>query len=311
MILKLKKSIVYLLTLVLVTSVIPFGGSSASAAATFIWPADGRVSSEYGWRTLNGQPDFHDGIDIAMGGTVPIIASASGTVTRSYSSSSYGETVILRHNINGQVYETVYAHMRSGSRTVSAGQTVQQGQRLGYMGNTGQSYGQHLHFEVHKGTWNADKTNAQNPRNYLGTNVGEPTNPTTPHTYDGTWATLRINTASGGPVNYFGGPGYGLKGTLPNGGQYKVYNKKLDANKEHGYFDVGNSRWILETHVDVTPYRATVDFKHAVNVYDAPGGAYAGRVDPGDTFKTYAAKDGWYGIGGGKWIKAEYVRVVK
>jgi murein DD-endopeptidase MepM/ murein hydrolase activator NlpD len=53
------------------------------------------------------------------------------------------------------------------SRTVSAGQAVTQGQTLGYQGNTGVSFGQHLHFELHKGALNANKSNAINPLEYL------------------------------------------------------------------------------------------------------------------------------------------------
>ncbi|WP_088116072.1 M23 family metallopeptidase [Bacillus thuringiensis] len=54
------------------------------------------------------------------------------------------------------------------SRSVSAGQKVKQGQQLGIMGNTGQSEGQHLHFEIHKGEWNAQKSNAMDPKIYIG-----------------------------------------------------------------------------------------------------------------------------------------------
>ena len=67
----------------------------------------------------------------------------------------------LSHRINGKTYTTVYAHMNS--RSVSNGQTVKQGDQLGFMGNTGQSYGQHLHFELHLGEWNVGKTNAVDP----------------------------------------------------------------------------------------------------------------------------------------------------
>ncbi|GAB6446116.1 hypothetical protein bcgnr5390_41970 [Bacillus luti] len=54
------------------------------------------------------------------------------------------------------------------SRSVSNGQTVKQGTQLGFMGNTGQSYGQHLHFELHLGEWNVGKTNAVDPSPYIG-----------------------------------------------------------------------------------------------------------------------------------------------
>ncbi len=140
-------------------------GSSSSSpsvnAGGFIWPSAGYVSSGFGsrWGKL------HAGIDIAKSGTVPIYAAAGGTVIRSYYSSSYGNVVFISHNINGKVYTTVYAHL--SSRAVSSGQKVNQGQFIGYMGNTGQSYGQHLHFEIHAGPWNGSKSNAVNPLSLL------------------------------------------------------------------------------------------------------------------------------------------------
>lgn len=120
-------------------------------------PASGRLSSGFGGRSLGE----HFGVDIASGGTVPIVAAADGVVIRSYYSSSYGNAIFIAHSVGGQTYTTVYAHMRS--RSVGSGQTVSKGQQIGIMGNTGQSYGQHLHFELHRGPWNAGKTNAINP----------------------------------------------------------------------------------------------------------------------------------------------------
>lgn len=124
-------------------------------------PASGRLTSGIGER-WNA---FHAGIDIANTEDVPIFSAADGVVIRSYYSSSYGNVVFISHSINGQTYTTVYAHM--DSRTVSAGQVVSRGQQVGIMGNTGQSFGQHLHFELHKGPWNPSKSNAVNPLNYL------------------------------------------------------------------------------------------------------------------------------------------------
>ncbi|MFL6517961.1 MAG: M23 family metallopeptidase, partial [Bacillus sp. (in: firmicutes)] len=105
------------------------------------------------------RPD-HYGIDLADGNVYDVWASAGGTVTQSYLSSSYGEVVMISHNIKGEHYESVYAHMVTGSRTVSVGDTVTQGQKLGVMGNTGDSEGLHLHFEIHKPNWTTGKENA-------------------------------------------------------------------------------------------------------------------------------------------------------
>jgi peptidoglycan hydrolase CwlO-like protein len=129
----------------------------------FIFPTQGVITSNFGYRSSG----MHYGMDIAQGGsTVPIVAAASGTVSKAYYSSSYGNCVYITHYINGQLYTTVYAHMRT-TPAVRSGQSVSQGTFLGYQGNTGASRGQHLHFELHKGPWNASKSNAVNPRPYI------------------------------------------------------------------------------------------------------------------------------------------------
>ncbi|RZT21615.1 murein hydrolase activator EnvC family protein [Fictibacillus sp. BK138] len=141
------------------------GGSSSSAPVIgngmIIKPAAGAITSPFG----NRSSGMHEGIDIAQGGTVPIYAAADGTVIRAEYSSSYGNVVYISHSIAGQQWTTVYAHM-SGTPLVSTGQSVSKGTKLGNMGNTGRSHGQHLHFELHKGPWNAGKTNAVNPAAY-------------------------------------------------------------------------------------------------------------------------------------------------
>ena len=126
------------------------GGTSAAppvSSGSFTRPAAGVITSTYGGRWGS----FHYGVDIAKGGTVPIVAAASGVVYVSHYSSSYGNVVYILHNIDGQIYTTVYAHM--SSRLVSEGQTVEKGQQIGIMGSTGDSTGQHLHFELYKGRW--------------------------------------------------------------------------------------------------------------------------------------------------------------
>lgn len=129
----------------------------------FIFPTQGIVTSNFGYRSSG----MHYGMDIAKrGSTVPVVAAASGTVSKAYYSSSYGNVVYINHYINGQLYTTIYAHLRS-TPAVSSGQSVSQGTFLGYQGNTGASRGQHLHFELHKGPWNGSKSNAVDPRPYI------------------------------------------------------------------------------------------------------------------------------------------------
>ncbi|WP_057912001.1 murein hydrolase activator EnvC family protein [Peribacillus muralis] len=133
----------------------------AVSSGTFTRPSAGYVSSTMGER-WNKQ---HAGIDIAASGTVPIVAAADGVVSRSYFSSTYGNAIFVTHSLGGQQWTTVYAHL--SSRQVSEGAVVAKGQQIGIMGNTGHSYGQHLHFELHKGAWNYSKSNAVNPLNYI------------------------------------------------------------------------------------------------------------------------------------------------
>lgn len=127
------------------------------SSGNFTSPTSGTITSGFGGRSGGS----HYGVDIAKSGTVPVVAAADGVVIRSYYSSSYGNVVFISHSIDGQIYTSVYAHMNT--RNVSAGQVVSKGQQVGYQGNTGRSFGQHLHFELHKGQWNAGKTNAINP----------------------------------------------------------------------------------------------------------------------------------------------------
>ncbi|MGG3799057.1 murein hydrolase activator EnvC family protein [Metabacillus fastidiosus] len=138
--------------------------SSAPAPAvtsgTFMWPANGSFTSgfKHRWGKL------HAGIDIAnSAANVPVVAAADGTVIRSYYSSSYGNVIFVSHNIDGKVFTTVYAHLEE--RLVSGG-SVSKGQQIGLMGNTGRSFGKHLHFEIHNGPWNG-QANAVDPLTYL------------------------------------------------------------------------------------------------------------------------------------------------
>ena len=129
----------------------------------FIYPTVERVTS-----TFRGTRKNHHGVDFAQSGYHEIKAVADGVVSRSYTSSSYGECVMIVHTIGGIIWESVYADMRTGSRKVKEGQKVKQGQVIGVMGNSGDSSGQHLHFELHKGRWNIKKSNAVDPLKYLG-----------------------------------------------------------------------------------------------------------------------------------------------
>lgn len=129
--------------------------STASAGTKmFIWPAGGGyVSSPYGYRGGS----VHKGLDIAAPYGTPIYAGASGTVISSgWHYNGYGKQILIDH---GGGVVTRYAHCSSIS--VTAGEKVIQGQYIGAIGSTGNSSGNHLHFEVLIGN------SHQNPVNYI------------------------------------------------------------------------------------------------------------------------------------------------
>lgn len=102
------------------------------------------VSDWYGWRNLNGQDQFHKGIDLAAASGTDVYAAASGWVTWCGSDASgYGTYVIIA---DGSGRENYYCHLTDF--TVQRDQWVLQGEVIGHVGSTGDSTGPHLHFEV-------------------------------------------------------------------------------------------------------------------------------------------------------------------
>ena len=112
---------------------------STPSAAGLIWPVNGPVTSPFGMRWGR----MHTGIDIGVPYGTPIHAAASGQVIYAGWMDGYGNLVFIDH---GRGLSTGYAHQ--SSIAVSNGQTVTQGQVIGYVGCTGHCFGPHLHFEV-------------------------------------------------------------------------------------------------------------------------------------------------------------------
>ncbi len=123
------------------------GTVTVTTQSDYLWPLPGyyTLSSLFGTRTdpFTGLPGNHRGIDIPAPKGTSILAARGGVVITSGYSSSYGNYVVVSHGSNDS---TLYAHM--SSRAVSVGDSVSQGQVLGYVGSTGRSTGNHLHFEV-------------------------------------------------------------------------------------------------------------------------------------------------------------------
>jgi murein DD-endopeptidase MepM/ murein hydrolase activator NlpD len=128
------------------------GTDGRVSGSGLIWPVRGPVTSGFGYRWGR----MHQGIDIGAGTGVPIRAAKGGEVIFAGSMGGYGNCIIVDH---GGGFTTLYAHQsRLGA---SDGQSVSQGQVIGYVGSTGHSTGPHLHFETRV------NGSARNPRNYL------------------------------------------------------------------------------------------------------------------------------------------------
>jgi murein DD-endopeptidase MepM/ murein hydrolase activator NlpD len=115
------------------------GADATPSSAGLVWPVPGPVTSPFGWRWGR----MHEGIDIGAGYGTPIHAAAAGTVIWCGWNGGYGNLVVIDHGGN---LATAYGHQ--SSIAVSCGQSVSQGQVIGYVGSTGHSTGPHLHFEV-------------------------------------------------------------------------------------------------------------------------------------------------------------------
>jgi murein DD-endopeptidase MepM/ murein hydrolase activator NlpD len=134
------------------------GEEAMPASGNFIFPVTGTISSVFGPRNYgNGK---HFGVDIAAGAGSPVHAADTGTVTfAGWNSGGYGNLVIIDH---GNGFVTYYAH--NSQLCVSKGDKVNQGTTIALVGTTGDSTGNHCHFEV---VHNGQKVD---PFNYLSMN---------------------------------------------------------------------------------------------------------------------------------------------
>ncbi len=121
--------------------------NNITSTGTYIWPSNSSVyvTSLFGtrWHPILQYWRSHNGVDIGADYYTDVLASDSGVVVTSTYDESYGNYVMISH---GNDRYTLYAHM--DSRNVSEGDTVSQGDVIGYVGSTGMSTGPHIHFEI-------------------------------------------------------------------------------------------------------------------------------------------------------------------
>jgi murein DD-endopeptidase MepM/ murein hydrolase activator NlpD len=111
------------------------------------WPYAVGVPMSYGFGMREG--GMHQGIDLTPGAEAQIQAIADGVVrTATDDGGGYGVTIVIDHVVNGEQVSSRYAHMEFGSRQVEVGDTVSVGQYIGRTGNSGRSFGAHLHMEI-------------------------------------------------------------------------------------------------------------------------------------------------------------------
>ncbi len=134
------------------------------------WPFEVGVpiSSGFGYRECSGCGSNHQGLDMNPGEGTPIQSIGEGVVVDvGNPNGAFGVYARVQHEVDGQMFTALYAHMLQGSLAVAVGDTVGAGSLIGQVGNTGQSTGAHLHFGIYM-----NGTTAIDPYSFMKEKVG-------------------------------------------------------------------------------------------------------------------------------------------
>lgn len=126
-------------------------GGAGTGPVRWPFPYPVGISSGFGPRIppCRGCSSYHKGIDMVPGDKSAIFSTSTGVVTtHDDGTSTYGNFVIVTSQVNGHTVKFTYAHMTRSSSALTQGDTIQVGDFIGLVGNTGESTGPHLHFEV-------------------------------------------------------------------------------------------------------------------------------------------------------------------
>jgi murein DD-endopeptidase MepM/ murein hydrolase activator NlpD len=144
-----------------------------------------RISSPYGWRIhpIEKTRKHHNGVDYASAIGTPVKAIENGRVIYAGASklkfpngepAGGGFIVKIRHKVNDEWITSAYMHLRKSSLAVKKGDLVKEGQVIALAGNTGESTGPHLHFEIQRGKayiWTNNGTRYTEPISYIRTQI--------------------------------------------------------------------------------------------------------------------------------------------
>ncbi|MCB2061113.1 MAG: LysM peptidoglycan-binding domain-containing protein [Novosphingobium sp.] len=128
----------------------PAATPAAAPASRFVWPVSGSIRRGFSSRERS---NYHDGLDIQAPRGTAVRATRAGKVIFADQKDSYGNLVILSH---GEGWHSVYGYL--GRITVSVGEQVSQGERIGLVGSTGIAKGDELHFELRRDNKPIDPT---------------------------------------------------------------------------------------------------------------------------------------------------------
>lgn len=139
------------------------------AVSSGFWtkPTTGKFSSGFGWRThpITHKKKQHRGLDLSAPTGTPVVSAADGVVSYAGHMEGLGNVIMITHSVKDEILTTVYGHLSSIG--TSSGKTVEKGELIGAVGQTGFATGPHLHFEVHVGNFSATGPSAVNPLHYV------------------------------------------------------------------------------------------------------------------------------------------------
>lgn len=191
----------------------------------------------------------HSGYDWSMPENTPIYAAASGIIENlTISNNGYGNRIIIKHP-NG--YRTLYAHLKASqpfAGGITLGQSVEQGELIGYSGNTGNSSGAHLHFGVYRGAFSSNEIKATDPFGWRGTYTDPLLSFGTGHTASCVWRSSDIDPISCADtvVEDAAAEGFSLGGTWGYsqiGHGFHMYFRTTTTANDNGV-------WCLPTYYD-------------------------------------------------------------